>query len=536
MFSTTRYEWTVADFAIWFAGGVTVPVYETSSPSQIEWILRDSGARHVIVENAARAAVLNGAIAESEQLRQAVFNSWQIDDDGGAATLETLARLGTGVTDAELERSRATASLVDPASIVYTSGTTGQPKGCVITHGNFALMGKNTAPYMPELFALRGSRTLMFLPLAHVLARAVQLAALVAGTTLGHTSSAAELLEDMDSYKPTFLLCIPRIYEKILATARASATSPTSRRIFAEAEKTAVELSQIMDRQSRGEQVEVSRTLAVKHRIFDMLVYRKIRAVFGGRLRHTVSGASKLGDHEAHFFRGAGIMVQEGYGLTESTAPVTVNTAAATRIGSVGKAMPGTQIRIADDGEVQVKGIGMFACYHNNVEATREAFTEGYFRTGDLGLLDADGYLTITGRKKDLLVTAGGKNVAPGPLEHILRESPLVSNAVVLGEGKPFIAALLTLDEDGLRAFATAHGLDSLTAAQASAREDVRAEIQTVVDRANQSVSKAESIRKFTVLTQELSVEAGQLTPSLKVKRAAVLAEFAEQIDTLYAK
>lgn len=532
--SRTRYEWTVLDFAIWFAGAVAVPIYETSSARQVEWILSDSGARLVVVEDAAKLELVRSVLAGSSLLGQGPVSLWCIDDDGDSPHLGALAAVGHGVGDAELETQRALANLSSVASLVYTSGTTGPPKGCRITHGNFALVAKNTVQFLSEVLDSGPSRTLMFLPLAHVLARAVQVVCLSAGTTLGHTSSVKELLGDLAGFRATFLLCVPRIYEKVLESAQQKAQESGKGKIFDLALRTAVSYSEALDARSRQQGSGPGVLLRARHWLFDRLVYTKLRAVFGGSVHYTVSGASALGLRQAHFFRGAGIMVLEGYGLTETTAPCTANTPEHTRVGTVGIPLPGTTIRIAPDGEVLVKGIGVFAGYHADEAATAEAFSDGFFRTGDLGNLDEDGYLTITGRKKDLIVTAGGKNVYPAPLEAALRESPLVSQAVLVGEGRPFITALLSIDDDALARWNAQHG-SALTAAEAGASAQFRAELQAVVDEANRTVSRAESIRKFAVLASDLSVESGQLTPSLKVRRAAVVSENGELIDALYS-
>jgi long-chain acyl-CoA synthetase len=532
--SGTRFEWTVADFAIWFAGGVTVPIYETSSASQVEWILHDSGARRVFAENQSTAALVQSVLDTSTLLGDRLVAVARMDYDGAAPNLASLAAAGTGVTDAELERHRAAATLADVASLVYTSGTTGRPKGCEITHGNFALVAKNIVVFLPELLLQPRSRTLMFLPLAHVLARAVQVICLSAGTTLGHTSSARELLEDLESFKPTFLLAVPRIFEKVYSGAAQKAARAGKDRLFGTAAAVAIGYSRALDAALQGKAPGPGLVLRAQHAVFDRLLYPKLRQVFGGQLNYTVSGASPLSATDAHFFRGAGIPVLEGYGLTETTAPCTVNTPTRTKVGTVGIPIPGTTIRVADDGEILVKGIGVFKGYHANAAATAEAFEDGFFRTGDLGSLDAEGFLTITGRKKDLLVTAGGKNVAPGPLEEKIREHPLVGQAVVVGDGRPFVSALVNLDPEGLENWCSAHKIAALGPAEASSNEAVRAAIQGAIDQANTLVSKAESIRSFVILDADFTVESGHLTPSLKLKRAAVVRDFGADIDRIY--
>ncbi|GAT86422.1 long-chain fatty acid--CoA ligase [Paenarthrobacter nicotinovorans] len=534
--SRSSFEWTLVDFAIWMAGGVTVPIYETSSASQIEWILADSGARRIFVEDAAKAALVHSVVEKSGLLGEDPVAIIRMEHDGDAPNLTSVSAVGIGVMDAELERQRSTAKLADIASIVYTSGTTGKPKGCEITHGNFVLVARNVIPFLPELLMQPGARTLMFLPLAHVLARAVQVVCLTAGITLGHSAGASGLMADLGSFKPTFLLAVPRIFEKVYAGASHKAAMSGKSALFSAASSTAVEYSTAVDLASRGEGPGPGWLLRTKHRTFDKLLYPRVREVFGGDVGYTVSGASPLSPRDNHFFHGAGVPVLEGYGLTETTAPCTVNTPTMSRIGTVGIPLPGTTIRVADDGEVLVKGIGVFKGYHGNPEATEASFVDGFFRTGDLGELDSDGFLTITGRKKDLLVTAGGKNVAPGPLEEKLREHPLVGQAVVVGDGRPFVAALISLDPEGLADWCSENKTGALSLEEAVRDDRVKAAVQSAVDEANKLVSAAESIRKFAFITAELSVESGHLTPSLKLKRAAVVGDFASVVEKLYAK
>jgi len=534
--SRSSFEWTLVDFAIWMAGGVTVPIYETSSASQIEWILADSGARRIFAEDAAKAALVHSVVEKSDLLGEDPVAIIRMEHDGDAPNLISVSAVGIGVMDAELERQRSTAKLADIASIVYTSGTTGKPKGCEITHGNFVLVARNVIPFLPELLMQPGARTLMFLPLAHVLARAVQVVCLTAGITLGHSAGASGLMADLGSFKPTFLLAVPRIFEKVYAGASHKAAMSGKSALFSAASSTAVEYSTAVDLASRGEGPGPGWLLRTKHRTFDKLLYPRVREVFGGDVGYTVSGASPLSPRDNHFFHGAGVPVLEGYGLTETTAPCTVNTPTMSRIGTVGIPLPGTTIRVADDGEVLVKGIGVFKGYHGNPEATEAAFVDGFFRTGDLGELDSDGFLTITGRKKDLLVTAGGKNVAPGPLEEKLREHPLVGQAVVVGDGRPFVAALISLDPEGLADWCSENKTGALSLEEAVRDDRVKAAVQSAVDEANKLVSAAESIRKFAFITAELSVESGHLTPSLKLKRAAVVGDFASVVEKLYAK
>ncbi|MFZ3453889.1 AMP-dependent synthetase/ligase [Arthrobacter sp. 7Tela_A1] len=528
--SGTRYEWTVADLAIWFAGAVTVPVYETSSPSQVQWILQDSGARLAFAGDGNKARIVaSGAAAAGLDVKV-----WKLTDDDGADTLAGLASLGAGVQDAELEAVRSSRGLADAASLVYTSGTTGRPKGCEITHGNFALFAVNVIELLPEMLKQPGARTLMFLPLAHVLARAVQVGCLAAGVTLGHSATAAELVDDMQSLQPTFLLAVPRIFEKIYAGAEAKAQAAGKGRLFETAAATAVAYSEAADRAARGGKGP-SPALRTRHALFDRLLYPKVRNAFGGKLKIAISGASPLSPQLCHFFRGAGITVLEGYGLTETTAPASVNTVPLTRVGSVGLPMPGNAVRIAGDGEVLVRGVGVFNGYHRNPEATAEAFSDGWFHTGDIGSLDEDGFLSITGRKKDLLVTAGGKNVAPGPLEEKIREHRLVSQVVVVGEGRPFVGALITLDDEALQAWAAENGL-ALNSLEAAEHPQVLAQVQLAVDAANSSVSRAEQIRRFTVLPRDFSLDTGHVTATLKLRRQAVIQDFSAEVEKMYAK
>ncbi|GAB3538178.1 AMP-dependent synthetase/ligase [Arthrobacter tecti] len=520
--SKTRYEWTLADLAIWFAGAVTVPVYETSSAQQVSWILEDSAAVVVLVENRGLASVVREAAPDKHLVL--------MNYDDGDASFASLVSAGEGISDEALETARSGRTLNDVASLVYTSGTTGMPKGCEITHGNFALFAVNTLEFLPELLREENARTLMFLPLAHVLARAVQLVCLAGGVKLGHTGNATELLEDLAEYQPTFLLVVPRIFEKIYNTASQKAEAAGKGKLFSAAAATAVSYSKRLDDAAQGGRGP-SLPLRVRHALFERVLYPKLRAVFGGAVTHTVSGASPLSEHLAHFFRGAGINVLEGYGLTESTAPCTANTVSLTRVGTVGIPMPGTTIRVDDDGEIQVNGVGVFKGYHNNDAANREAFTEdGFFRTGDLGALDDDGFLKITGRKKDLLVTASGKNVAPAPLEEKLREHPLVAHAVVVGDGRPYIAALLTVDPEAVQSWAQGNGHSSPVSPVA-----LKAELQRAVDSANELVSRAEQIRKFELLDAEFTIDSGYLTPTLKLKKAAVLTDYGNEVDRLYA-
>lgn len=538
--SRTRYEWALVEQAIWFAGAISVPIYETSSPFQIEWILRDSGAKYVFAEEAQHVRVVRAALASLGEK----VSVWPFETSGVQHTPESIPASGlqlllqrgaaSALTDQDVEVARSSAKLSDTATLVYTSGTTGRPKGCMMTHANFCEVAVNLAPHMAKVLGT-GERTLMFLPLAHVFARAVQQVCLHAGSTIAHTPSAATLVEDMKAVKPGFLLAVPRIFEKIRATASATAESAGKGNLFAQAEAVAIEYSKAADARGRGQKIRRSPVLLAKHALFNKVLYPKLRAVLGGNVRYTISGASALNPDLAHFFRGAGLGLLEGYGLTETTAPAAVNLADEVRVGTVGLPIPGTTIRIAPDGEVLVKGIGVFAGYHNNPEASAGAFdADGFFKTGDTGSLDEAGYLSITGRKKDILVTAGGKNVAPGPLEEYVRASRLVSQVVVVGENRPFVGALITLEADELVSWCRTNGLPPLSLRQAAEHPLVRETIQRAVDAANSTVSQAENIRKFLILDEDFTEESGHMTPSMKLKRDSVIQAYAQQIESMY--
>ncbi len=553
--SRTRYEWALVEQAIWFAGAVSVPIYETSSAYQIEWILRDSGARHVFAENAERAATVATAVEGlGEPVQTFCFDAAHSVAGGAVAGGATGGRAPLGVTsgsdlalllaagerspvtDEQVESARTSAGYDDVATLVYTSGTTGRPKACRMTHGNFAGVAVNLVPHMRQVVH-EGSRTLMFLPLAHVLARAVQQCCVHSGTTVAHSPSMATLMEDLASFQPTFLLAVPRVFEKIRTGALAKAEAAGKGALFVRAEQVAIAVSRHRDAVARGEAARLPVRTRVQHLLFDRILYPKLRGVLGGRARFAISGASALNDELGHFFRGAGVQLLEGYGLTETTAPATVNQPHYVRMGTVGIPIPGTTVRIADDGEVLLRGVGVFAGYRNNEEASAEAFTEdGFFRTGDLGALDDDGFLTITGRKNDLLVTAGGKNVSPGPLEELVRASRIVDQAVVVGDGRPFIGALVSLDRDELSAFLSGRGLPQMTVRKAAEHPEVLAELQRAIDEANRTVSQAEGVKKFAVIDHEFTEESGHLTPSLKLKRAAVVDTCAADIEALYQR
>ncbi|MCA5893862.1 AMP-dependent synthetase/ligase [Isoptericola sp. NEAU-Y5] len=516
----TRYEWTLLDFAAWAAGAVPTPVYETSSAEQVEWILTDASVKLLVVEDAELAATV-AEVADRAPALQGVLSI----DDGAIAEL---VAAGADVPDEEIARRRAIADLEDVATIIYTSGTTGRPKGAEITHGNLALLSVNAVAAVPEVFR-DGGRTLLFLPLAHVFARYIELLAVASGTVLGHWSNLKTVTEGLGTFRPTYILAVPRVFEKVYNSAEQKAAAGGKLKIFHWASATAIEYSRALD-DPKGP----SLWLRAQHKVADVLVYGKLRAVLGGQARYAVSGGGPLGERLGHFFRGLGLHILEGYGLTETTAPTSVNRPDATKIGSVGPQLPGCGVKIAADGEILLRGLQVFRGYHNNPEATAEAFEDGWFRTGDLGALDDDGFLTITGRKKEIIVTAGGKNVVPALLEDRIRAHALVSQCVVVGDSRPFIGALVTLDAEGLPGWLKMHDKPEMTPAQAATDPDVLAALDHAVTRANQAVSKAESIRKFAVLPGDLTVENGYLTPKQSVRRHVFVKDFAAEIDALY--
>ncbi len=517
----TRYEWTLVDFAGWAAGAAVVPVYETSSAEQVQWILSDSGARFVVVETPAHASVVEQVRADLPDLADVL-----VIDDGA---LDVLRERGRDVPQADLDSRRDELDRRSVATIIYTSGTTGRPKGCELTHGNFLDLAENAIGKLGQVVLTDNASTLLFLPLAHVFARFIEVLCVAGKARMGHSSDIKTLLDDFAGFQPTFVLAVPRVFEKIYNSAEAKAAGEGKGKIFLRAATVAIAYSEALDEGGP------SLSLRLQHALFDRLVYGKLRAAMGGQVRYAVSGGAPLGTRLGHFYRGIGVLILEGYGLTETTAPVAVNTPDKVKIGTVGYPLPGCGIRIAEDGEVLLKGVGVFTSYHNNPQATQEAIVDGWFRTGDVGELDDDGYLRITGRKKEILVTAGGKNVAPAVLEDRLRAHPLVSQCIVVGDQKPFVAVLVTLDEEMWPGWAKTHGLEDVTLEQARTHPKVLEALQAAVDRANQAVSRAESIRKFAVLPGDFTESNGYLTPSLKLKRAVVMKDFAEDVDKLYA-
>jgi long-chain acyl-CoA synthetase len=524
LMSRTRYEWTLADYAIWSAGAVPVPIYETSSPEQVAWILGDSGAKALITETSDHRKAYDEVASELPDIK----NVWSID----AGSLADLSHSGTQVTDDDLTERRRTLKADSLATIIYTSGTTGRPKGCELTHENFIFDSAATTEGLGELFDSSNS-TLLFLPLAHVFARLIQVGCIRTRVRFGHTNDIKNLLPDFAIFQPTFILSVPRIFEKVYTTAKNKAHSSGKGAIFDRAESIAVKYSEAMEDKGGP-----SLLLKVQHRLYDRLVYGKLRAALGGQVEYAVSGGAPLGARLGHFFRGVGITVLEGYGLTETSAGATLNLPDSIRIGTVGKPIPGVTVRIADDGEILLKGSNVFRGYWHNADATKEALeNDGWFHTGDIGELDEDGFLKITGRKKELIVTAGGKNVSPAVLEDRLRAHPLISQCMVVGDNQPFIAALVTIDEEAFPAWKRDHAKpDDATVEDLREDEDLNKTVQEAVDEANKAVSHAESIRKFRILAVDFTEDGGHITPTLKLKRNVVAKDFADEIDALYTK
>ena len=524
LFSRTRFEWMLCDFAIWTAGGVTVPVYETSSAEQVQWILNDSGAVAAFVETEVHAKVIADLPLTPPDLREV----WVFDSGG----LDQLVAAGKEVSADTVMQRRGAVTCDLLATIIYTSGTTGRPKGCMITHANLLAEIRNVtaAAGVPELVFNEHTRTLHFLPLAHILARSIQLGAVHNRVHLAHTGDMKNVVPQLVEFKPTSVLSVPRVFERIYNTSKHKAASEGKGRIFDLADTTALDYSKSLETGGPG------LLLRLRHAIFERLVYGKIRAALGGDVRWSVSGGAPLGARLGHFFRGIGINVLEGYGLTETCAGVTLNLPATQRIGSVGQPIPGCTIRIDVDDEILIKGGNVFGGYWHNDEATREVFDQdGWFHSGDLGQLDADGYLTITGRKKDIIVTSSGKNVAPMVLEDRLRAHWLVSQCVVVGDRRPFIGALVTIDPDSFTPWKAEAGKPATaTVADLSEDADLLSALQSAVDDANKAVSGAESIKKIRVLAVDFSEETGELTPTLKVKRHVVMKNFGSEVEALY--
>lgn len=522
--SRTRLEWTLADFAIWHIGAVPVPIYETSAASQAQWILSDSGCVAAFAETATHAAVIEEARAE--ETGHAVRDVWVFDH----GDLTSLEQAGRDIQEDDPDAGIRDVGLDSTATIIYTSGTTGRPKGVELSHGNFVVLLEQAIAVVPEILKEPGARTLLFLPLAHIFARVIEVLMVMALVPMGHAGDPKQAVADIAVFKPTFLLSVPRIWEKIYNSAELKTGSGVKRRIF----RWAAKVSIVHSRQSAAPEGPRS-GVRLQHRIADKLVYAKIRNVLGGELHWTISGGAPLGERLGNFFQGIGVNMLEGYGLTETTAPCTLNLPYKARIGTVGQPIPGTSIRIAEDGEVLLKGVGVFKRYHNNPAATAEAIQDGWFHSGDVGFLDDDGYLTITGRKKEIIVTAGGKNIAPAMLEDPLRGHPIISQAVVVGDGQPFVGALITLDAEVLPQWLETHDRPPMTVQEAAQDDVVREHIQMAIDRVNRKFSRAESIREFRILPDDFTIENGLLTPSMKFKRREVVEKYRPVVDSIFA-
>ena len=518
----TRYEWSLIDFAMWFAGASLVPIYETSSPSQIEWILQDSEAVALVAETREHL----GRYESIKQDAPFVHTTWCLEEGALAA----LNDLGLKIDDAEIERRRALAQGKDLATLIYTSGSTGKPKGCVLTHANFVDLCRNSTVALASVVNERAS-TVLFITTAHIFARFIAVLAVTGGVKVGHQPDTSQLLPALQSFKPTFLLAVPRVFEKVYNSAEQRAESGGKGKIFRAAAKVAVEHSRAV------EDGKVPVGLKVKFALYDRLVYSKLRAAMGGRVEFAVSGSAPLGERLGRFFHSLGIMILEGYGLTETTAPATVNRPEKFKIGTVGPVMPGVSIRLTNEGEIEVKGLDVFDGYWKNPQATKEAFDKGWFKTGDIGSFDDDGYLRITGRKKEIIVTASGKNVSPAFLEDPIRSDPLVGQVVVVGDAKPFIAALITLDAEMMPMWLANKKLDPhMSIADAAKNPEVVAGVQAAIDRANARVSRAESIRKFSILPVEFTEQSGHLTPKMSIKRNIIHEDFSTEIEAMYAQ
>ena len=524
LLSATRYEWCLIDYALWCTGAVTVPIYETSSAEQVQWILDDSGAVGVVVENDTHAAT----VASVHERCPSVAHVWQIDGDDGAVAALTAA--GAEVPDSAVDERRAGRGADDLATLIYTSGTTGRPKGCELTHRNLLAESRAAAATFADMIK-PGQTNLCFLPMAHVFARAISVAALDARVVIGHTADVKNLLDDLGEFKPTFLLAVPRVFEKVYNSARQKAHAEGKGKIFDAADAAAVAWSEAQEAGGPGV------ALRLKHVVFDRLVYAKLRAAVGGECTAAVAGGAPLGARLGHFFRGVGLPVYEGYGLTETSAAVTANTPAQQRMGTVGTPLTGCGVKIAEDGEILLSGDVVFRGYWKNEAATAEALSDGWFHTGDLGSLDSDGFLSITGRKKEIIVTAGGKNVAPAVLEDKLRAHPLISQCMVVGDKQPFIGALITIDPEAFPAWLSRHGkAEGTDVADLLDDADLRTEVDAAVAVANAAVSHAEAIKAYRILPVDFTEQGGEMTPSLKIKRTVVAEHFAADIDAIYAR
>ncbi|MCY0938160.1 AMP-dependent synthetase/ligase [Streptomyces sp. H34-S4] len=529
--SRTRYEWTLFDFALWAIGAQPVPVYPSSSADQVHWILYDSECTACVVEDENQAMTVGSVIERLPGLRRL----WQLD----AGAVDGLVQDGLQVSEDVVHRHRSAVTPDATATVIYTSGTTGRPKGCVLTHANFMFEADTMVTRWESVFQAGPGQqpsTLLFLPLAHVFGRMVEVAAVRARVKLGHQPvlAAAELLPDLAAFRPTFVLGVPYVFEKVYAAARRKAETEGRTGPFDRAVETAVRYAEAREQKAFATGPGPSAKLRMEHQLFEKLVYGKVRDALGGRVRHAMSGGSAMSRRLGLFFDGAGVTVFEGYGLTESCAAATANPPGATKYGTVGRPIPGSTVHIAEDGEIWLYGANVFAGYLNDPHATEAVLRDGWLATGDLGRLDADGYLTITGRKKEILVTSNGKSVAPAGLEERVRSHPLVSQCVLVGNDRPFIAALLTLDMEGVAHWLAMRGRPQLPAADLVLDPDLTVEVRRAVVAANTLVSQAESIRTFRVLAEQFSEERGLLTPSLKLKRRAIENAYAKEVAALY--
>lgn len=523
--SATRYEWVLLDYAIWTAGGATVAIYETSSADQAQWILEDSGTSLIVVENAGHADTVREVVESAPTVREML----QIEPAAGAkGAIDELKARGAAITDEQVDERRNQVGADSAATLIYTSGTTGRPKGVQLKHRHFASESAAAGLALPDSME-EGQRTLLFIPMAHVFARLISFAAFDNKVTVGHTSDLTTLLDQFAVFKPNFILSVPRVFEKVYNSAKQKAYDGGKGKIFEKASDVAIEYSKSLDTGGPG------LGLKIQHFVFDKLVYGKLKAALGGNVNKAVSGGAALGARLGHFFRGVGVTIYEGYGLTETTGGIVMNTPQAQKIGTVGKPFNGCAAKIAEDGELLLKGPMVFDGYWQNEKATEEAIRDGWFHTGDIGTIDEDGFISITGRKKELIVTAGGKNVAPAILEDSLRAHPLISQVIVVGDGKPFIGALITLDQEALPGWLDRHNLPAgTTVAELVKNPDLIAEIDTAVEETNKKVSKAESIRKYRILETDFSIESGELTPTLKLKRNIVHDKHSDAIASIY--
>ncbi|MFV0126860.1 AMP-dependent synthetase/ligase [Streptomyces sp. HMX112] len=529
--SRTRYEWTLFDFALWTVGAQPVPVYPTSSADQVHWMLHDAGVTACLVEHEDHAMTVGSVVDRLPLLKRL----WQLD--AGAVT--ELVEAGARIDEEVVQRHRRAVTPESVATVIYTSGTTGRPKGCVLTHANFMFEADTLTSRWEPVFRSRpgdDASTLLFLPLAHVFGRMVQIAAVRARVKLGHQPvlSASALLPDLAAFRPTLVLAVPYIFERILRAARRSAETEGRAGAFDKAVEVAVRYAEALEHKAFGLGPGPSAALRVQHQFFDRAVYGRVRDALGGRMRHAMSGGSSMDRRLGLFFAGAGITVYEGYGLTESAAAATANPPERTRYGTVGQPVPGTSVHIAEDGEVWLRGPHVFSGYLGDPAATGSVLRDGWLATGDLGRLDEDGYLTITGRKKEIIVTSGGKSVSPVGLEERVRAHPLVAQCIAVGNDRPYIAALVTLDQEAVEHWLAMQNRPPLPPAELVRDPDLEAEIRRAVIAANTLVSQAESIRTFRILAFPFTEEYGLLTPSLKLKRKAIEAAYAVEVDALY--